>query len=144
VSGLLQPAERAYTLSTRAGWAEFVTAPARPRPELLSPAQVQALPEQARLEYEEQRSVWHANLGPLRTPQMRRRRAINVQLADRYKGTCCAVVFVFVVRLLGLDLGVHRIAAGLVGPACRVLVDDRSALAVMPHPAGRPGPEAIS
>ena len=67
----LRPAERAYSLSTRSGWEQFVTAPPRQRPDLLAAAQVRGLPAQARAEYEEQRSVWHANLGPLRTPQMR-------------------------------------------------------------------------
>ncbi|HUY44205.1 MAG TPA: ATP-binding protein [Streptosporangiaceae bacterium] len=75
----LRPAERAYTLSTRAGWEEFATAPPRQRPDPLTSAQVRKLPERARLEYEELRSVWHANLGPLRTPQMR---AVHEQLDD--------------------------------------------------------------
>jgi len=75
----LRPADRAYTLSTRQGWNEFVTAPPRERPSLLSRTQIQDLPEQARLEYEEGRSVWHANLGPLRTPQMR---AVHEDLDD--------------------------------------------------------------
>ena len=75
----LRPAERAYTLSTRQGWNEFVTAPPRQQPELLTCPQIRALPEQARLEYEEQRSVWHANIGPLRTPQMR---AVHEDLDD--------------------------------------------------------------
>ena len=75
----LRPAERAYSLSTRPGWEEFVTALPRQRPELLSLAQIRKLPEVARAEYEECRSVWHANLGPLRTPQMR---AVHEQLDD--------------------------------------------------------------
>ncbi|MGH3198835.1 MAG: ATP-binding protein [Streptosporangiaceae bacterium] len=75
----LRPAERAYSLSTRAGWEEFVTAPPRQRPDPLTAAQVRGLAGQARAEYEEQRSVWHANLGPLRTPQMR---AVHEQLDD--------------------------------------------------------------
>jgi len=79
VSTPLRPAERAYTLSTRHGWNEFVTAPPRQRPDLLSAAQIRKLPEQARAEYEERRSVWHANLGPLRTPQMR---AVHEDLDD--------------------------------------------------------------
>ena len=53
----LRPAERAYTLSTRAGWEQFVTASPRQRPELLTCAQIRALPERARLEYEEGRSA---------------------------------------------------------------------------------------
>ncbi|HUL27683.1 MAG TPA: ATP-binding protein, partial [Streptosporangiaceae bacterium] len=79
MSAPLRPAERAYSLSTRAGWEEFVTAPPRQRPDPLTDAQVRGLSGQARAEYEEQRSVWHANLGPLRTPQMR---AVHEQLDD--------------------------------------------------------------
>jgi hypothetical protein len=75
----LQPAERAYSLSTRPGWEQFVTAPPRQRPDPLTAAQVRGLAGQARAEYEERRSVWHANLGPLRTPQMR---AVHEQLDD--------------------------------------------------------------
>ena len=75
----LRPAERAYSLSTRSGWEEFVTAPPRQRPDLLTAAQLRKLSGQARAEYEEQRSVWHANLGPLRTPQMR---AVHEHLDD--------------------------------------------------------------
>ena len=75
----LRPAERAWTLPARQGWEEFVTAPPRQRPDLLTPAQIRKLPEQARLEYEERRSVWHANIGPLRTPQMR---AVHEHLDD--------------------------------------------------------------
>jgi hypothetical protein len=79
VSTPLRAAERAYSLSTRSGWEQFVTAPPRQRPDLLTAAQLRGLPGQARTEYEEQRSVWHANLGPLRTPQMR---AVHEQLDD--------------------------------------------------------------
>jgi hypothetical protein len=79
VSTPLRPADRAYSLSTRRGWEEFVTAPPRQRPDLLALAQLRKLPETARAEYEEARSVWHANLGPLRTPQMR---AVHEQLDD--------------------------------------------------------------
>lgn len=68
----LRPAERAYSLSTRSGWEQFVAAPPRQRPGPLTRAQVCKLAEAARAEYEERRSVWHANIGPLRTPQMRR------------------------------------------------------------------------
>ena len=75
----LRPAERAYTLSTRQGWNEHVSGPARQRPDALTSPQVRTLPEAARDQYEERRSVWHANLGPLRTPQMR---AVHEQLDD--------------------------------------------------------------
>jgi hypothetical protein len=79
VSAPLRPAERAYTLSTRQGWNEYVSGPARQRPDALTSPQFRALPEAARDEHEERRSVWHANLGPLRTPQMR---AVHEQLDD--------------------------------------------------------------
>ncbi len=74
-----RPADRAYSLSTRSGWEELVTAPPRQRPDPLALAQIRKLPEMARAEYEERRSVWHANLGPLRTPQMR---AVHEDLDD--------------------------------------------------------------
>lgn len=57
--------------------------------------------------------------------------------------TRCAFVPVFVVCVLRLDLGVYRVAYGLVGPACRVLVDDRGALAAMSHP-GHQIPESCT
>ena len=70
MSGLVQAQERAYTLSTKAGWDTYVTAPDRARPDRLSRGQLAALSPHGRLEYEEHRAVWHANLGPLRTPQL--------------------------------------------------------------------------
>jgi hypothetical protein len=73
-------ARRARLLAVhRAGWEQFVTAPPRQRPDLLTAPQVRKLPGQARAEYEESRSVWHANIGPLRTPQMR---AVHEDLDD--------------------------------------------------------------
>jgi hypothetical protein len=63
-----------------------------------------------------------------------------VQLDRWYKRTRRAFVPVFVVCLISLDLGVYRVAYSLVGPACRVLVDDRSAFAVMsPSAPSDPG-----
>jgi len=71
LNGTVQPGERDYDPTTRQGWEEYVTAPPRQRPEQLTRAQVRGLPELARLQYDDDRAVWHANLGPLRTPQMR-------------------------------------------------------------------------
>ena len=54
----------------------------RPAPAAARPADPRPDPQAARAaraEYEERRSVWHANLGPLRTPQMR---AVHEQLDD--------------------------------------------------------------
>jgi hypothetical protein len=45
-----------------------------------------------------------------------------------------AITPVVIVGLLGLNVGFHRLGDGLVSTACRVLVDDRSALAVVAHP----------
>jgi hypothetical protein len=75
----LRPAERDFVLSTKAGWTQCATAPARTRPQLLSRARLRALGGAARIEYEEERAVWHANLGPLRTPQLT---AIHADLDD--------------------------------------------------------------
>lgn len=79
MSAPLPPQDRAYSLSTKHGWATFVTAPVRTPPEQLSRTELAALPERARREYEEARAVWHANLGPIRTPQLR---AVHEDLDD--------------------------------------------------------------
>jgi hypothetical protein len=52
------------------GWLQMVQAPPRPQPPLLSAAELAALPRRERLRYDDQRMVWHANLGPIRTPQL--------------------------------------------------------------------------
>ncbi|WP_199754169.1 ATP-binding protein [Amycolatopsis sp. WAC 01375] len=58
------------TLARKEGWQQFVDAPARTRPESLSRKQIRALGVQARASYDRSRREWHANLGPLRTPQL--------------------------------------------------------------------------
>ena len=67
----IQAQERTYSLSLKKGWNKYVCTPDRMPPELLDRAQLAALSCRARLEYEELRSVWHANLGPIKTPQLR-------------------------------------------------------------------------
>jgi hypothetical protein len=79
VTALADGGERAYSLSTKQGWTTFVTVPDRPRPEALDRAGLAALSAAARADYDEQRAVWHANLGPIRTPQMR---AVHDDLDD--------------------------------------------------------------
>ncbi|MEV6699675.1 ATP-binding protein [Streptomyces sp. NPDC051453] len=59
------------TLSRKEGFARLADAPRRIRPELLSPRQVKTLGEEALAEYNRVRRKWHANLGPLETPQMK-------------------------------------------------------------------------
>ena len=83
--------------AARAPGEQFVAAPPRQRPDLLTAAQIRRLPGQARAEYQEQRSVWHANPGPLRTPQMRtvHEHLDDIVEANRQDGTrsrappCC-------------------------------------------------------
>lgn len=58
------------TLARKEGWRALVQAPARQQPEALSRAQVRALGEDASAAYNRQRRVWHANLGPIKTPQL--------------------------------------------------------------------------
>ncbi|MCZ4088539.1 AAA family ATPase, partial [Streptomyces antarcticus] len=60
----------ALTLSRKEGWAAFAEAGPRSQPELLPRGQYVALGESARAEYDRARRIWHANLGPLRTPQL--------------------------------------------------------------------------
>lgn len=66
----LAKAERRYSLSTKRGWLTYVNAPDREQPETLTTAKLAALSPRARAEYEEARVVWHANIGPIRTPQL--------------------------------------------------------------------------
>src|ERR1017187_9223285 len=45
-------------------------APPRARPPVLSGEQLAALPPGGRRRYDHARAIWHANLGPIRTPQV--------------------------------------------------------------------------
>jgi hypothetical protein len=58
------------TLSRKEGWKQFVEAARRIKPEQLSPVQLRALGENARADYDKARRIWHANLGPIKTPQL--------------------------------------------------------------------------
>lgn len=66
----LESLERDYTLAVKEGWFARVDAPARTRPAPLTKTSIAALGDAERLRYEEERSVWHANLGPVLTPEM--------------------------------------------------------------------------
>ncbi|MBL7519184.1 AAA family ATPase, partial [Frankia sp. CNm7] len=61
---------RLYSLSRKEGWRQYVNTPARVAPVRLNPAQLGALGEAAKDEYDESRHDWHANFGILRTPQL--------------------------------------------------------------------------
>lgn len=58
------------TLSQKEGFRQIAEAPLRPQPDLLTFAELKALTDKARSPYEKERRVWHANLGPIRTPQL--------------------------------------------------------------------------
>ena len=58
------------TLARKEGWQRFVNTPARIPPEPLTRGDVEALGENAYEDYNRQRREWHANLGPIKTPQM--------------------------------------------------------------------------
>jgi hypothetical protein len=58
------------TLARKEGWRRMVQAPPRAAPEPLSGKQMRALEPAALAAYNRQRREWHANLGPIRTPQL--------------------------------------------------------------------------
>jgi AAA domain len=60
--------ERDWCLSTRAGWFAMAATPARTKPSAHSSAEVKAMPTAELRRYDQARAVWHANLGPIRTP----------------------------------------------------------------------------
>jgi hypothetical protein len=63
--------EQDWDPCTMSGWSAMAEAAARPRPPMLSAEQITALaPGQAR-RYSAARAVWHANLGPIRTPAVK-------------------------------------------------------------------------
>lgn len=62
--------DRNYTLTRLPGWLEMVEAPARIQPLRLSRRELAALPRGELLRYNDARKVWHANLGPFKTPQL--------------------------------------------------------------------------
>ncbi|WP_221938108.1 AAA family ATPase [Streptomyces benahoarensis] len=59
------------TLSRKEGFGRLAEAPHRKRPERLSRGQLKKLDREALTEYNRGRRKWHANLGPLGTPQMK-------------------------------------------------------------------------
>jgi hypothetical protein len=62
--------ERDYTLSRKAGWFARVDSPPRAVPPRYTRSQLDGLAGIERRRYDDQRAVWHANLGPIITPQM--------------------------------------------------------------------------
>lgn len=62
--------DRQYTLTRLTGWLRMVTAGPRTPPPHLSTGELAALRPADRSRYNDARTVWHANLGPIRTPQL--------------------------------------------------------------------------
>lgn len=58
------------TLSRKEGWFAYVNAPTICAPERLTRTQLKRLGEGALAEYDARRRRWHANLGPIKTPQL--------------------------------------------------------------------------
>jgi hypothetical protein len=67
---VLEVDERDWSLSTKNGWFEMVSAAPRPRPPACTVEQIKAMRKPDRARYQQARAVWHANLGPIRTPGM--------------------------------------------------------------------------
>jgi hypothetical protein len=62
--------DRNYTLTRLAGWLHLVDSAPRVSPSRLTRAQIAALGSVERARYDDARAVWHANLGPIKTPQL--------------------------------------------------------------------------
>lgn len=58
------------TLARKEGFGRFASSPLRQAPEILTRRQLAALGDAARRDYDRDRRWWHANLGPIRTPQL--------------------------------------------------------------------------
>jgi hypothetical protein len=62
--------ERDWNPSVKSGWFAMAEAPPRARPPLLAAEDIAALAAMQRRRYDQARALWHANLGPIRTPQV--------------------------------------------------------------------------
>ncbi|WP_251050940.1 ATP-binding protein [Streptomyces sp. ISL-86] len=62
--------DRLYSPTRLAGWLQEVNGPERMPPLFLSRAAIEALSTGDLLRYNDRRVVWHANIGPIRTPQL--------------------------------------------------------------------------
>ncbi|TVX96016.1 AAA family ATPase [Mycolicibacterium porcinum] len=59
------------TFARKEGWRNFVERTALTSPETLTKRQIRNLSEEATKEYRRQRSIWHNNMGPFQTPQLK-------------------------------------------------------------------------
>lgn len=159
------------TLSRKEGLRALAEAPKRQPPELLTLKQKALLGEAALLEYEQRRSIWHANLGPIGTPQLRALHedlwdilASNQQDGDKAKGAVAVDAFPGLGKttaVLDFALKYHRQVIEREGaftaagherwPVCRVGLTsnigmkefNRSLLEYYAHPGRKSGTAAL-
>ena len=60
--------ERDWNPSTKTGWFAMAETPARCRPRSHTAEELAAMTPRERLAYDHARALWHANIGPIRTP----------------------------------------------------------------------------
>lgn len=87
-------------LSRKEDFKAFAEGPRRTRPELLTRVQLAALGPEAKVEYDRLRREWHANLGPIKTPQLSELHQdlwdiidSNLQDGDKAKGSIAVDAF---------------------------------------------------
>ncbi len=67
-SPLVEIDERDWNPSIKTGWFAMAETPARQRPRPYTASQLVAMTSRERLVYDHARAIWHANIGPIRTP----------------------------------------------------------------------------
>ncbi|SBU96838.1 AAA domain-containing protein [Streptomyces sp. Ncost-T6T-1] len=72
MTGSTDGRERNYSPVQLKGFLAMCAMPPRSRPQLMSKAELDGLSRREKLLDRELRAVWHANIGPIRTPQLRR------------------------------------------------------------------------
>jgi hypothetical protein len=70
LSGVVQGEDRQFTLTRLRGWLDVVDSPARTSPPRWTRAELAGLGGAELAAHNDARAVWHANLGPIRTPQL--------------------------------------------------------------------------
>lgn len=70
-SDVFEGDDRQYSPTRLPGWLQLVNGSGRVRPELLTRAELAALSTRELVRHNDRRSVWHANIGPIWTPQLR-------------------------------------------------------------------------
>ncbi|MFF3873009.1 hypothetical protein [Streptomyces sp. NPDC001978] len=94
------PSPANLALSRKEDFKAFADGPRRTQPDVLTRAQLKALSPQEQADYNRSRREWHANLGPLRTPQLAELHEdlwdiidSNLQDGDKAKGAVAVDAF---------------------------------------------------